>query len=236
MITQPRITFTTIALAISVSSFIPAGQAALLTLRSGNGNAGETDSQVHVLAGPVAGEFPAPFTAADFAAAASGAAPFILTATPYWIAGLDGDTQSKWISTNVDGGISEGSTGLYAISFTLGPVSSASMEFTFAIDNVLGSAETGVNAGLFLNGTAIPGSEAAYGSFDVQYILSFPDIAALLQPGLNTLYMNAENQGAPAGFIFRAEITSTPTPEPGSAALLGLGTLGLLARRRRAQA
>ena len=234
MITQSRITFTTIALAISVSSFIPAGQAALLTLRSGNGLVGDPDSLVHFLGGPNAGEFPAPFTAADFAAAATGPSAFIFDPHPAWISGLDGDTVSQWIGTGPS--YNETDTGLYAINFTLGPVLSASLEFTFAIDNVLGSAETGVNAGLFLNGTAIPGSEAAYGSFDVQYILSFPDIAALLQPGLNTLYMNAENQGAPAGFIFRAEITSTPTPEPGSAALLGLGTLGLLARRRRAQA
>ena len=222
--------FTTIALAvIGVSFIIPAGQAALLTLRSGNGLVGDPDSLVHVLVGPNSSEFPNPFTVADFAAAVGGPSAAIIAPNPAWVAGLDGDAVSQWINAGDN-------TGLYAISFTLGPVSSASLEFTFAVDNVLGSAETGVNAGLFLNGTAIPGSEAAYGSFDVQYILSFPDIAALLQPGLNTLYMNAENQGGPAGFIFRAELTSTPTPEPTTVVMLGLGTLGLLARRRRAQA
>ena len=211
---------------------MPECKAAVLILRSGNGNIGDNDSQVHVLDGPNAGEFPNSFTAADFAAAATGPAAFIIDPHPAWISALDGDAVSQWIGTGptaFDGA----DTGLFAISFTLGPISSASLDFTFAIDNVLGSAETGINAGLFLNGTAIPGSEAAYGSFDTQYVLSFPDIASLLVPGLNTFYMNAENQGGPAGFIFRAELTSTPTPEPTSIGLLGLGTLLLAARRRR---
>jgi hypothetical protein len=205
------------------------GQAEVITVRSGNGSAGQPDSQVHMLVGPSDSPFAAAFTPADFAAADAGPAAFIIVNHPAWASQLAGDSLSKWIATNPDGS-AEGSTGLYAIDFVLAdPFTAASLELAYYVDNLLGG---GPNQGVFLNGTAISGDSTGgtYGGRE-EFSLSRNDIAPLLVHGLNTLYIDQTDQGGPAGLLFRATITTTP--EPTSMGLLGLGLLAVLRRRRR---
>jgi PEP-CTERM motif len=209
-------------------------QAEVVTLRSGNGSIGGTDSLVTMLVGPPSTPFASPFVGADFAAAQGGPSAFIINPNGAWIVGLPGDPAAKWIDTAPIGSGSA-NTALYAISFNLAvPFSSATLDFHFAVDNQLGG---GPNEGVFLNGTAISGDSTG-GNFNSEFILPLTDVTSLLAVGANTLYVNATNLGGPAGLLFRATITTveqsgSSTPEPSSLALMGLGGFGLLYYRSR---
>jgi len=205
-----------------------------IVLRSGNGSIGGNDSQVNMLPGPSDSAFSTAFTSTDFANAKSGSAAFIISSHSFWVSGLAGDAVSQWISTN-SSGYSEGGTALYAINFNLSdPIGSATLDFDFAVDNILGG---GPNQGIFLNGFAISGDSTG-GDFSYETAITRSDIGGLLVPGLNTLYINATDLGGPSGLIFRATIETSPAaiPEPNILTLLGVGLIGWLSLGKRYQA
>jgi hypothetical protein len=193
-------------------------------------------------------DFPSAFTPAQFAAAQTGPAAFDLTSTPFYIPASD-IPGALWIGTNANAGTGTGDTALYALSFSLpSAVSAASLTLSYAVDNALGDA----NAGIYINGVALPGSTgipcgvgvACDGSFDAVNTYADSSIGSLLVSGTNTIYFDAVNLGEEAGLLFSANITYTPSttspvPEPSSLLLVGapLALIGigmgkrLLARR-----
>ena len=208
-----------------------------INLHSGNGSVGGTDSLITMEVGPIASDFAA-LTAADFAAARTGPAAFII-ASQFWQAGLTHDASAKWIGASADAAGNGNAHGaLYAIPFTLAalPAGAAPFSMFFAVDNALGS---GTNAGVFINGTALPSTNGigTFNSGDISYTDS--NISSLLVLGQNWLYIDAVNGGGPAGLIFSANLSFTdappPTgaaPEPGTLALLGSAMASLVAFRR----
>ena len=139
-----------------------ASQATTVTLRSGNGTIGSTDSLITFLLGPADTDFNAVLTPSDFLNAQNGPAASIIP-HPFWIGALSTDPAAQWIGTNADAGSSNsGTTGLYAESFFLPfDVGSATMTLDFAVDNSLGGF---VNTGAFLNGLALNVSGGSFGS------------------------------------------------------------------------
>jgi hypothetical protein len=240
-----RRSFKSILVATAFAAGVSAAHAdQIISLKSGNGIVGLTDNAVTFLQGPADTDFATTFTATDFANARAGAAASIIVNHPAWItsSAFNSDPSTpnngaQWIS-NVSTGATEGSSALYAIDFTITDafISAATIDFDFAVDNLLGNFGATTNQGLYLNGTALSGSTVG-GSFGTVYNFTRSDIAPLLVTGTNTLYINSTDVGGPGGLIFSATITteggSVPVPEPGIAALFGLGLLGLgLARRR----
>jgi hypothetical protein len=176
-------------------------------------------------------DFSAPFTTADFTAAQEGTAASILTSTPSYIGSLPDGPGAVWIGTNPNAGTSTGDTALYAISFYIpSAVSAASFNLYYAVDNNLGENLPGI----YINGTALPASGLCptedTSCFTQENTYSDADISSLLVPGENWLYLDAVNEGGPAGLIFSANIDYTPVaaPEPSSLLLLGTGLLALV--------
>lgn len=211
-------TFSAIARGVLVISLVvlPAplrGQPPLLqsiTLRSGNGPVGTTDPQISMLVGPANTPFAAPFAAADFVAASNGPSAFIINGDPAWSAGLPSDPSARWIAT-VTSGFNQGSA-LYAIDFLLPPTAFASATLTldYLVDNSLGSS---VAPGVYLNGTPLSGNTflptcAAAGcpAYLAPQTMVRSDIAPLLQPGTNTLYVYGNDTGVVAGLLFSATL------------------------------
>jgi hypothetical protein len=210
----------------------PAGLGATITLDS-SGSVTFLDS------GSTVTDFPMTLTAADFTAAQTGTPAFVQTSTPYWFTASD-IPGAVWIGTNATASTGTGDTALYAVSFDLpSGVSAASLSIDYGVDNDLGD----TNAGIFINGTALPESTgipcgsgvACDGSFTTVNTYNDPAIASLLDSGTNWLYFDAVNLGDPGGLIFSADITYTPaavaTPEPSLALVIALG-IGALALRR----
>jgi hypothetical protein len=217
--------------AIAVACFGGAmSQAETVVLRSGNGSVGGNDTLISMLTGPADTNFAAAFTPADFSAAGSGPAAFIIANNPAWIATLPSDPLARWISTSANGA-GEGGTALYAIDFTLATAaSSATLDLRLAVDNALGG---GPNQGVFLNGTAISGNSMPAG-FTSELSVQRNDIAPLLVAGTNTLYINSTDQGGPGGLIFSATIETVPIPEPAALVLVavGLAAVAAVVRKR----
>jgi sugar lactone lactonase YvrE len=169
--------------------------------------------------GNTATDFPAPFTAADFANAQAGPSATVLSLIPSYTPSLPHGPNAVWIGTNVSAGIAAGDTALYAASFTLpSGVSSASLTLYYAVDNGLGH----TNPGIYINGTALPNSTVPSSScvatgcaFLQEQIYTDANIGPLLVSGTNWIYFDAVNLGGPGGLIFSAVITygaSTGTP------------------------
>lgn len=213
----------------------PAWANMTLTLRSGDGvTAPGSDPNVTMLVGPADVGFGYTLTAADFAAASSGPAAFVVTKHPNWKAHLAVDPAANWIGTNANAA-SAGSTALYAVKFNItdATIASAKMDFHFLVDNDLGDA---LNEGLFINGQAVAGTKllgvsTAHFQFDHAFLNL--DISSLVHSGWNTLYINAPDWGGPSGMQFSAKITTVAIPAPGAAllALIGLPIIGWIKRR-----
>tara|TARA_R110000868_G_scaffold11751_13_gene57343 strand:- start:4950 stop:5729 length:780 start_codon:yes stop_codon:yes gene_type:complete len=234
------------ALALSAVLAVPAGADQIITLHSGNGTVGGADSQITFLQGPLDTGFGSAFTPADFAAAGEGSSATVVNPHGAWITAASFNANAstaavpaQWISNSPSGALASGDNGssaLYAIEFTItdAVVSAASIDFDFAVDNLLGTTDPShgfPNAGLFLNGTALSGSTSG-GGFTPIFNFTRSDIAPLLVSGTNTLYINVTDVGGPAGLIFSTTITtegstSVAVPEPGLIAMFALGIFGL---------
>lgn len=188
----------------------PAG-ALLITLRSGNGAINTPDAFIRYLAEPSGAcgtGFSAPFTAADFSAAETGPAPFVVTPIAVWLPSLACDPVAQWIA--LDPNYTPRSL-LYAYPFDIPApccIDHAFLNFCWAADDQLGDA---VNAGAFLNGVPLPISGGGY-SFESGQSL---DVTSSLHCGHNVLYVYQRDVGcAVAGTIFSAtfDITECLTP------------------------
>jgi hypothetical protein len=176
-----------------------------ITLRSGNGPIGTLDPLVTHLPGP-ANTYMAPLNAADFAAAQAGAPGFIIGNHGAWIASLPADPVARYLSTSF-GGAGEGGSALYCHPFTVTTslVASASLTLYFSVDNVLGG---NGNEGVYLNGSPVPGTTG--GNFGGQHVTGPHSVGHLLQPGLNHLYVVANDLGGPGGVMFSAQLEIEP--------------------------
>lgn len=207
----------------------------IIDLRSGNGTVGGADSQITFVAGPANSAWVGALTPADFAAADAGAAARIVTPNGAWLspAGFP-NPAARWISNSSVGGVTEGSTALFAIDFTITDtlLTAASLSVSYSVDNRIGDP---VNAGIFVNGAGLSGTGFT-GNFNTVTSGIF-DILSLLTTGTNTLYFLETDVGGPAGLMFTATITTegsvAAVPAPGAGFLFGLGAAVLALGRRR---
>jgi len=234
-----------LGLVLVVTNSTASAAEVIINLRSGNGMPGGTDSSINMLLGPADGPFPGAFTPADFNAARGGPAAFISTPlNGLWQANLTSDPSAQWISTIVNGAGS-GGTALYAVDFTLPnqTILSGTLDFNYLVDNNLGDT---INEGLFINGVALAGTKLLGGqvlsNFQMDHSFLGLDIASLLNPGLNTLFINGVDLAGPGALQFSSTITvqtedqvmNPVVPEPQSLAIWVLvGVLGIAAHRRR---
>ena len=211
----------------------PASADQIISLQSGNGPIASLDSQITFLRGPADSPFASAFLPADFTAARAGTSAHIITPHGSWQPKTLGTAQ--WISDRSTGA-SEGSSVLYAIDFTITDafVSAAAISFDFSVDNLIGG---GPNPALFVNGTALTGTQTGDGFSGINNF-SASGFNVLLTTGVNTLYINTTDVGGPAGLLFSATIvteggTTVAVAEPGLVAVFGLGLIGLgMARRK----
>jgi hypothetical protein len=191
-----------------------------ITLVSGNGSIGGTDSLVSFTAGPSTGEFTTlPFTPGTTAAQ-------IVSPNQAWtsIAG------AKWVSTVNTGNAYGGVTALYSINFStagLGAGVPLYLSGLVAADDTL--------TGIYVDGHLISGTSGA--TYTSASTIATTDISSLLSAGTShTLYFD-DNQtvaGSAAGVLF--SVTLTTVPEPSSLAMVGIAGLmgvGALVRRKR---
>jgi hypothetical protein len=186
-------------------------------------------------------DFSSAFIPANFTSAQTGANADVLTTTPFYTtaASLTG-AGAQWIGTSAGGG--NGSTpdftALYAISFNIPDAFvSGSLTLNYEVDNVLGD----LNPGIYLNGTALPGSTNNTGCGPECFLAlqSYTDssVTANLVQGTNWLYIDAVNVGAEGGLIFSATISTvnstgvTPEPSTYGLTLIGFGLLVLIRKR-----
>jgi hypothetical protein len=191
-------------------------------------------------------DFPSAFTAANFNSSQSGTAAAVLTTTPFYTTAPSLTTDgAQWIGTSAGGGngSSPDFTALYAISFGIPDAFvSGSLTLNYEVDNALGD----TNAGIYINGTALPSSTGIPCGVGVQCSASFTalstytdtNVTADLVQGTNWLYLDGVNLGAEGGLIFSANISTVnsraaATPEPATLWFLSAGLAALVAASRR---
>lgn len=188
---------------------------------SGNGSVGGLDSQVTMLVGPEQADFAAPFDATDFESARSGPPAHIINPLrSTWLQPpLSTNADAKWITSQPSRWF-DGNSTLFAIDFNIsGSVSrNAYLDLSYAVDNKLGGAGHG---GLFINGQTVPGTSpyipnvGEFEAYGQEHQFTSGNIASLLNPGTNTLYLYNSNVpadgtgGRPSGIIFDARIKSS---------------------------
>ncbi len=213
---------------VSLAIFNISASADTLSLVSGNTTNGVNDSEIHMLTGPMDGFLTNDMSSPDtFSAASTGPFAYVVTPNSAW-AQVD---NAQWISSDPNGGNGGSFTALYALSFDLPAVTSASLDVQFSADQQLGST---ADDGIFINGTALPGSGG--GNYSTVLTFDDPDVSSLLHPGENTLYLYNVNFGGPSGVSFDATLDYTPAPEPATGALCGLSALWGCRLLRRATA
>ncbi len=159
----------------------------------------------------------APLTAADFTASINGVPAVPVEPDPGWMPSLPTAPRAKWIASAprpVNGG--EVASVLYSFTFynTCNTTQMATIDFTYAVDDLLGSAAN--PEGLYLNGLvgAIPRSGSGTleppATFRQENVLSKLDISNLIKEGRNDLFIYQTDQSDllpnASGIIFQAEI------------------------------
>jgi len=236
--------FAASVLLVAAAAAAPAA-AETIVLRSGQvsgfpGTPGQFDSIITfgntVTSGPLSGS---PFVAADFNAAATNPA-ICITPHSAWIPSLTFDPLARWIGTGMYPGTTLGasSSTLYRVPFTVTTVgiTGATISLAWSADDGLGDIVWGganpIGAYLrdsFGNVTAL--TPAAGGNFTIESSIINFNILGAITTGNNELFLYQRDQGgAPSGLIFGAELQIVPTPS--AAAMLGLGGLMALRRRR----
>ena len=193
-------------------------------------------------------DFPSAFTTANFNSAKTGTDAAVLTTTPFYTTASALTTAgAEWIGTSAGAGngSTPGYTALYAISFTIPDAFvSGTLTLNYEVDNALGD----TNAGVYLNGTALPSSTgipcgvniACAASFDGLQTYTDNNVTADLVQGTNWLYLDGVNLGAEDGIIFSATISTvnslSAVPESSSVILLSILLLMvvMVARKRAA--
>ena len=136
---------------------------------------------------------------------------------------LGDDTVSRWIGPNTQ--TLSGPAGLYVyrtqFTLTAAQVAGASLTGFWSGDD-----GGGPGAGIFLNALNVGAAVSSFSAFD-PYSISTGFIV-----GVNNLDFAVFNFGGPTGLRVMAD-QARAVPEPASLGLLGLGLLGLAARRRR---
>ncbi len=237
-----------ISLAI-LATAAPLATAETITLRSGQvggfpGLPTQLDDTITfgntVPTGPLSAN---PFTAADFNATTANQAVLV---NPYgaWASSLPFDPQARWIGTglyNADPfypNLGLVSSTLYRVPFNVSTtgITSAFISIAWACDDTLGDqAYGGANPfGAYLrdpSGNVTALSAVTGGNYGAQTLAINLNITSAIGTGANELFMYQRDQGSGiSGLIFGAEIRVTPAP--GSAALLAIGSLTALRRRR----
>ena len=219
--------------AIAALIFSATASATIIFGSGEGGTVGSTDPNVKFLdSGFTSTDFSAAFTAGNFTSAASGTAAHIIAGygcPGTWICSLPDGPGAQWINTT--GNNNTGDTALFSVAFTV-PVSlsSSSLTLYYAVDNQLG----GNNAGIYVDGTALP-SSTGIGGFSSEQTYTDSTLGAL-SAGTHYLYIDGVNLGGPGGLIFYGLINGTaavPEPKSGWLILAGLGALVLLYHRRR---
>ncbi len=189
---------------------IASASAQTIVFRSGNGQHGQPDSKVTLLAGSSSSELrPQAFVAQDFSDALNGPNATVVSSYPGWISGIS-DASASWVAVNSS---RTPKSALYAIKFNVGNTcwQSASLQFSFAVDDQLGDPSGGANQlGLYLNQTALAGTSG--GGIGSETTWSF-DVSGILQPGENTIHVYDRDNGAiVSGVIFSGRVQITPMP------------------------
>lgn len=241
--TSGRLVRVAAGLAAACGLMATAGQAGavqVINLRSGQylgspGTIGQPDDIVTCRPGnppgaPVSGS---PFTALDFSSAVGGAPAHVIAPyTPFWVSGIS-DPQARWVNFSVDAtGYGTAGSCLYAVPFFInpGPITSATLNLEYAVDDTLGDAINGGPnpVGLYVNGISTGYSGGSYNPAST----TFQNITSMVSPGWNYMYLYQRDAGiAVSGIIFSARIDVVPAP--GSVALMGMGTLVAVRRPRR---
>lgn len=144
---------------------------------------------------------------------------------------LANDTDSRWIGPDATSANGPPGDYVYETTFTL--------DNAAALSSVLITGDWGSDNGgldILLNGNSV-GAGQLSGGFGSLTAFSIDGSNGFFQHGLNTLQFAVNNAGTgvnPAGFrVDNIVGTFTLVPEPTTAALALLGTIGLVSRRRR---
>lgn len=194
--------------------------ATTIVLRSGNVAPPAQDPLITFLVEPnntCTTPFPAPFTAADFAAADAGPPAWSVIPSTAWTPSLQCDPAANWISIDQN---RKQRSALYSIPFTVGGASdpcciqSARIYFCWMADDLIGDSGSfpGPNPlGVYLNGVGLP---IAGGGYTTEQGI-IVDITSTLHCGENHLYVYVRDAGCGvAGTIFTAQIDYTECVTP----------------------
>jgi hypothetical protein len=194
----------------------------VLTLRSGNGTIGGTDSVIRYLGGAGAQAMQL-FTGPSFASAASGPQAYVVW-NPAWAPNLPQDLQAQWVSSTqgppLTGLSGAPRSALFAHPFTLSScrtdIQRASMTFYYCADDGLGDPQPGGGPnpmGLYLNGIPVPftaGDITTWPGTNVKTI-TLGNVAPYLQSGANVLYVyDRDRNNAISGVMYSARLTVSP--------------------------
>lgn len=159
-----------------------------------------------------------PFTAADFAAAASGPPAKLVFVPGVWLPGLSADPLARWIDWDVQPGGCYGASNsaLYACRFEVKTPCKPIGDVTicWAADDAIGDVIWGGPnpVGIYLNGVAL-NSGFSGGSYATETCFTQSNVP--LNTGTNYLYVYQRDQGcAVSGLILSARIAVTPTQCP----------------------